>query len=108
MHGLRVSSKAKVAFGVPAVSVKSGVYCYPRAQINSTDKDVLEEFARVVGIGNILPNTTKKEEHHKDQWCWIASRTQDVMELYILFKPWLKARRTLQAEVALQKIGKQA
>lgn len=82
-------------------------YIYPRVSLNSTDRDVLERFARVVGVGTVATSPRlKKQAHHKAQWSWVVSRKDDVRKVYELLKPWLGSRRRAQAESALSQSGK--
>lgn len=59
-----------------------------------TDRDVVERFNRVLGVGNTNPRrrTKSTQTHWKDQWVWRAGGT-GALALYEQLRPYLGERR---------------
>jgi hypothetical protein len=57
------------------------------AVLGSTDRDVVDRFASVVGFGSIA--TEKRADGHKTLYRWSASSASQVKSLIELFWPWL-------------------
>jgi hypothetical protein len=75
-----------------------------RAVMYTTDRDVLEKFVSVVGIGRISDRPRKPRPSNlakKDQWCWTASGFRNVQAICAAFWLWLGERRRGQATKAL-------
>jgi hypothetical protein len=70
----------------------------PALHMSMTDKDVVERFAEIVGVGSITHRPY--EPPLKEQWAWQASGTNAVNVLNELL-PWLGARRRARAEEVL-------
>jgi hypothetical protein len=70
-----------------------------RAQIASTDLDVLEHFAEIVGMGSRRGPDIKPGR--KPVWYWQLSNYGQLVELFDMFRPWLCDRRREQFEIAL-------
>ena len=80
--------------------LKDGPRVYPTVGLKNTDREMLERFHRIVGVGFIRPDAVgeqKRSAHHKDSWRWRAtSRTEAEYVLHLL-KPWLSPRRLARA-----------
>ena len=63
-----------------------------QATLVSTDKDVVEAFQSVVGMGTIYERGPQKEGW-KRQWRWNVSTFEKVQALIAFLWPWLKSRR---------------
>lgn len=63
--------------------------------IQMTDRDVLERFSRIVGVGKVtpIPRGHWSKPHYKDQFKWLVCAYADVMMIHEKFKPWLGERR---------------
>ena len=72
--------------------------------LTSTDRDVVEKFASVVGVGSVstLSEARKAKPHHKDQFRWLIASAKDVETVIRLFLPHLCARRSRKAHEALE------
>ena len=79
-----------------------------RLQIYMTDKDVLDEFARITGgkvTGPYLRQPTKREletgylpvSPRKEKWSWTEARQDKVNEILTAMWPYLKSRRQSRA-----------
>src|SRR5689334_22543771 len=68
---------------------------HPMLSLSMTDRDVVERFAEVVGIGSV---TLKKrgKRHWKDQWMWQAGGIAALNHVIGLFLPWVGERRRTQ------------
>lgn len=77
-------------------------------QVGMTDLDVLERFhSYVFEIGKINgPYGGPKKLDGTDRkvcWRWMTMRTEKIILLVELFRPWLGVRRIAQAESAIMK-----
>jgi hypothetical protein len=59
----------------------------------TTDRDVLERFAAIVGVGAIHPTSRWAEMSTKPIYRWSATANKDVQRLTNLLMPWLGQRR---------------
>lgn len=66
-----------------------------RLCLNSTDRDVLERFHRIVGIGKI--GKVHEVPGRKPIWQWYVYRRADIVALLDRMEPQLGARRLEQA-----------
>lgn len=66
--------------------------------INMTDKDVLERFAAIVGVGRIRGPIAGQKANHKSFWEWRVGRQADREAVLLAFMPWLGQRRRDKAE----------
>jgi hypothetical protein len=71
-----------------------------RASMTSTDRDVLERFIEIVGIGTIIIPATI--EGRKDRFMWTIAGYDRVKAVIDLFEPWLGERRRIQAAEVLE------
>lgn len=70
--------------------VNGSIY-YPRAALVSSDKDILERFQEIVGLGNIT--SKKKNLGKKDMWVWQTGSVEKTQALYAMLWKWLGERR---------------
>jgi len=63
--------------------------------LSTTDKDVLERFVQVVGVGPMSARS-KKQPQYKQQWVWTISGFERVQAIGAAFWPWLGERRRAQ------------
>lgn len=68
-----------------------------RIQMSSTDRDILERVARLVGVGRVRSLPDRPRFGRKPQWGWSIQAKADVRELTLRLLPWLGERRTEQA-----------
>ena len=64
--------------------------------LQMTDKDVVELFRNVVGVGNIYECCVQKP-HHKPSWKWQCGAKDDVRYVLGKFLPYLGQRRAYKA-----------
>lgn len=108
-----MASEAEIAWaaglfeGEGSISIarrfRDGRTVYMRLNVTSTDKDVLERFAVVVGCGKAVGR--HRGGPHKPIWDWEANRVEDTGRVISLLRPWLGQRRLarlaeIEAEVA--------
>lgn len=73
-------------------------YQHPKAELNSTDQDVVERFSAIVGVGHVRKLTfDRRGEHYKPQWSWSIGGHQGVQQVVALLWPWLCERRRARA-----------
>lgn len=76
-----------------------------RITLGSTDLDVLQKFADIMGVGKISPPRQNYSEitgrPHKLIWYWNVSSAPDVIVVINLLRPWLGKRRRERAEELL-------
>jgi hypothetical protein len=71
-------------------------------EVTSTDLDVLERFATVVGVGNIKPKANKANLlQRKQQYMWRVGSRPHTERILTAFKPWLGVRRVEKCDEAL-------
>ena len=71
-----------------------------RLIIEMTDKDVMEDFVRIVGYGNLCgPHNTQKKDgiKRKPTYRWSVCKRTEVSRILQLFLPFLGKRRTKKA-----------
>ena len=78
---------------------------YHCAQIDMTDKDVLDKFARVLGFGKVNGPYQSHRGNRKPTWKWtvINKQAEAVIER---FRPFLCERRLRQIDKMLSQCGK--
>jgi hypothetical protein len=77
---------------------------YLRCSMNTTDKDVLERFVKIVGVGNILDYKRGGVSPltKKDGWQWSVSGKK-ALPVAEMLRPYLGARRQMRlAEILSQ------
>lgn len=72
------------------------------AIVGMTDRDVVERFAAVVGVGRI--SIEERAEGRKTLYRWSVCNAADVRMLIHLFWPWLGTRRRESATVLLERV----
>jgi len=75
--------------------------------ISSTDRDVLERFHMIVGVGGVTFHHRGARPHHKPCWAWHLSARDKVEALLSSFMPWLGQRRRAKAQEALALLAEQ-
>lgn len=83
------------------------VYLYPSLTLSMTDRDVVERFWRVVGVGSVWGPITKQGDR-KPQWRWYVRHFEDVQALMERLLPYLHKRRREQYRAVVAKRGRQA
>jgi hypothetical protein len=82
-----------------------------RATLRMTDKDVVERFARIVGVGCISANPQKQgEPSQKPIWTWSTNKQSDVLRFVDLVEPYLGSRRrakALELRATLRRLAEQ-
>lgn len=91
-----------------------GVYRRPRhdrgtertiiqATLGMTDRDVVERFARIVGMGSVqAPRRNGNRSNRKLIHTWAVADARSVQRLIEMFRPWLGARRLERAEAVIR------
>jgi len=80
--------------------LKDGPRVYPTMGLKNTDREMLERFHRIIGVGIIRPayiGSQKRRAHHKDAWRWRVTNRTDAEHVLRLLKPWLSPRRLARA-----------
>ena len=68
-----------------------------------TDKDVLQQFHKIVGKGNFRgPYNYNAKHGYKQVWAWACTKSSDVLELLTLWLPILGRRRKQVAKKAIK------
>tara|TARA_Y100001963_G_C6415385_1_gene280309 strand:- start:93 stop:431 length:339 start_codon:yes stop_codon:yes gene_type:complete len=75
---------------------------YYAAQINMTDADVLEEFHKTVGLGNLYGPYPGKKNHYKPMYQWLVTKKSDLKQFLELLLPQLCHRRAKKAGQVLR------
>lgn len=70
-----------------------------------TDRDVVEEFCRIVGCGKVSEEQRRRPPR-KNCWYWTIGNRDDVERLLRAFYPRLGERRRAKADEALAEIAK--
>lgn len=73
----------------------TGVYKNTRsfkAQLAMTDRDVVERFHKILGLG-LLRFKPPYQPHHKIQYTWTVSGFEDTQAVMAALWPWLGVRR---------------
>jgi hypothetical protein len=66
-----------------------------------TDKDVLERFVAIIGVGKVFP-ITPRQPHHKPAWQWYTTEF-DFYVVANLLRPFLGARRARAIDDAIKR-----
>ena len=69
---------------------------YPRLSLGMTDKDVVEEFARVVGYGKVS-DAKQQRENWKPRYDWQIVKSSEVTRILIAMLPYFGQRRAYKA-----------
>lgn len=78
----------------------------PTMKITMTDRDVLDKFHGIVGVGSISgPQRHKGKEHHKEFWSWACNGTEKVQALLAAFWPFLCSRRQAKAADVIREMA---
>lgn len=74
----------------------------PACILASSDKDVLERFVQIVGIGSVRLDTRSKiKDSYKDLWVWRAAGSPSSQYVIALFWDFLGSRRKDRAREVL-------
>ena len=75
----------------------------PRLQVNMTDKDVLDKFHALIGLGRLTGPHGKgsKYPNAKPYWVWRCSGAEQPQAILTFFWGWLGARRKQRAKEVL-------
>ena len=80
-------------------------YDRPLVEISSSDRDVIERFASIIGFGSIRERKPRQSQH-KSSWSWHVNSKNDVTEVLTLLLPHLGERRTREAQVVLERTSR--
>ena len=61
-----------------------------------TDKDIVDRFAELMGVGNVHEQKPQKEGY-KTQYCWRIQRKAEIIRILDMFLPHLGHRRAHKA-----------
>lgn len=70
---------------------------YVQAGLQSTDKDVVDRFAEIVGFGSVGRVRRHPHLNRKDCWMWQSASKPDVKGMAEAFLPYLGSRRAERA-----------
>lgn len=68
-------------------------YMYPGLQLSMTDRDVVEKFHAIVGVGTVNIDR-RKESNRSDMWRWQCANRKGFEHVMNLLGPYLGERRT--------------
>lgn len=85
---------------------KGRYYSAPRLQLRMTDRDVVDQFHRVVGCGGIvvIANPAHIAAGRKPAWDWRCQARDDVELVLRRFHPFFGGRRRAKADEAFAAI----
>ena len=69
---------------------------YPRLSLGMCDKDIVEDFARVVGYGNVTGPRQQKADW-SPRYDWQICKRSEIKRILELFMPYLGLRRGYKA-----------
>lgn len=72
----------------------------PRLQLVMTDRDVVDRFAEVIGVGNVR---TYHRPPNKRYWQWSVQSQSDVLHVLNLLWPYLGQRRLQAATEVIER-----
>lgn len=75
-----------------------------RLQVQMTDSDVVERFARIVACGSVSPELRFGRPHHKPTYRWLVSSRAECERLLLMFLPYFGERRLRRAHEMLEEI----
>lgn len=67
------------------------------AVMSSTDKDVLERFCAIVGVGKVVSRSQSSKLSKKQAYFWRVGSTVDFFHVCSLFMPYFGERRAARA-----------
>ena len=70
-------------------------------QLGMTDKDVIEKFWLLLGLGKVYGPYKRKQEHHKPMFVWSVSGQQRCQAILAAFWSFLGVRRQGKARDAI-------
>src|SRR5689334_25276809 len=70
--------------------------------VNMTDKDVLERFSAILGMGKLYGPIKPRIAHHKEQWLWKVGAAHETQAVLAAFWCFLGSRRKARAEEAIR------
>jgi LAGLIDADG-like domain len=73
----------------------------PTVSVTSTDLDVLEKFASIMGVGKVYKRQDNRKETYKTAYKWSVQSRNDVVQVLELLMPFLCSRRKAKAEELL-------
>ena len=74
--------------------------CYPRLSLSSTDRDVLDKFVIIMGVGTVMIKSTPTEKPHwKPAWTWDVTAASARHAIALMFTHLGTRRRTKALEV---------
>lgn len=100
MNDIELGWVAGIIEGEGTFFLKSGRY--PRIAVQMTDSDVLERLLNTTGVGTLVHQKWKKEEHHKETWVWSVQHSEKSAELIRTILPLLCSRRAAKASEVLR------
>lgn len=73
----------------------------PEMKVSSTDKDVVERFCAIVGVGKVV-GPKHQRGGRKPLWEWKLYRQVEMGDLILEMLPWLGKRRAAKAREILE------
>lgn len=74
-----------------------------RAQVKMSDRDTIEKFQRLIGIGNVKGPYLDGKGISKPMWAWTANSFEVFQQTICYLWPWLGERRKAKATELLKK-----
>ena len=70
---------------------------YPSLQLEMTDKDIVDRFASIMGVGNVRYKDRKDKPSWKPTYRWTIQRKAEVVRILSMFLPYFGDRRAHKA-----------
>lgn len=71
-------------------------------QLNNTDKDVIDKFARIMGCGSM---DRMERANRKVIWLWRVRKRLDMVRVLKMLRPHMGERRGIAFDLALLEMG---
>ena len=68
-----------------------------QVRLAMADRDVVERFAQIVGVGGVHPVSRAKQEHWKPLFEWYIQSGPGVIRVIDMLSPWFGTRRSERA-----------
>lgn len=80
--------------------LRKGKGAHPQIALQMCDRDVVERFARIVGVGREIrvERRSLRNPAHSDMWRWELTNVRDARHLIEMLVPYLGERRRAKAE----------
>lgn len=80
-----------------------GTTSYPHVALVMADRDIVERFAEIIGIGNFGPARASQDQEMGRYWRWGGNGFEAFQATAALFWPWLGERRRAKIREVMQR-----